>query len=109
MPRISRTIDATASGTFDIDGLNETTPHTQIGIIFLNSDVPTTPNAGTFSISVKPQGSSTFELIQLGEDIDATAPINVITYSAIGDELKYEPTGVTGVDEVQITLSSTGA
>lgn len=109
MGRINYKLGALEEGFFSLSGLNDGEPHTQVGIKFLNNSEEVTPSAGTFTISVRPKGSSVFEPIQLGEDVDATKPILSLSYTAIGDKFKFTPNGITGADLVQFTLSSTRA
>ena len=110
MARIQRKLDASVEGTFDLGTFNETHPHTQISIGFLTSaGVSVTPSAGVFTISVRLDGADAFELVQLGEDIDATEPVPQRSYAGIADEFKYDPTGVTGAALVRITLTATEA
>lgn len=110
MPTVQRTLDATSSGTFSIVGVNNNSPHTQITMRFLdiNSNV-VTPNGGTFSVIVRPNGSDQFQSVQAGTDITATDPLDSLTYTAIGVEIKYEPTGIIGADRIIFTVGSTNA
>lgn len=110
MPNKHGSLDATTTGTFSIIGINTETPHTQITMRFLDSDGEiTTPSGGTFTVLVKPDGSEVFQPVQLGTDITATDPLDALTYTAIGDEIKYEPNGITGAAKITFTVRSTGA
>lgn len=110
MPRLQRKIDAATEGVIELLSLNELHPHTQVAVGFLTSDgIKATPTAGTFSLSVLLDGADEFELLQLGEDIDATEPVLQRSYTGIADKLKYDPTGVTGAALVRITMTSTEA
>jgi len=110
MPTTQRTLNATSTGTFDIIGINSNTPHTQITMRFLDiNSNSVTPTGGTFSVSVRPNGSDQFQPVRAGTDITATDPLDSLTYAAIGTEVKYEPTAITGADRIIFTVGSTNA
>lgn len=97
-----------ATSAADIDLRNDaiqTTPHVFITVKFLLSDVVTTPSAGTYTIEVRAIGMDNFEAITNGTAIDATAASATLSYAANAEELRYTPTGITGVDAVQITIA----
>ncbi len=110
MASLTRKIDAAVEGTISLGGLNDDRPHTQVALRFEDSAGQSiTPGAGTFTISIRPVGQGSFQSIQRGENIDATASLDALTYSAIGKQLKYSPTGVTGAEFIWVTLISTRA
>lgn len=110
MARRQQRLDATVEGTMSLGNLNTDKPHTEIGIRFEDSSGnPVTPGAGTFTVKIQSFGGGDFELVEAGEDVDATASIKSLTYTSFGEQLQYTPTGVTVAATVRITLSSSRA
>lgn len=82
-----------------------TTPNVFIGIKFLDlGGLEVTPAAGTFSITVKVNGSGVFESIPNGDNIDGTMPIESLSFSGNASAIKYTPVSLVGAESVQITL-----
>lgn len=104
---ISKKFSATATGTIDLTQRRiQDTPHVFIGIKFIGAGgAVVTPSAGTFSITIRTVGMNNFESIPSGDAIDATAALNTLSFAANAEELKYVPTGITGANEVIITVT----
>lgn len=103
---ISATLLANATDTIDLtEGQVQETPHVFIGIKFLVAGVAVTPSAGTFSITARIRGMDDFESIPGGDTIDATAALSSLSFAGNADEIKYTPAGITGADEVRITIT----
>lgn len=103
---ISATLSATATATIDLkDRQVQETPHVFIGIKFLVAGLVVTPSAGTFSITARIRGMDNFESIPSGDAIDATAALSSLSFAGNADEIKYTPAGITGADEVRITVT----
>jgi hypothetical protein len=103
---VSRRFKSTSTSTIDLteDGVSQT-PHVFIAVKFITGGVVVTPSAGTYTIEVKGVGMDNFEAITNGTAIDATAAPATLSYATNAEELRYTPTGVTGADEVQITVT----
>ncbi len=107
IPRgVSRRFNAGSTSTIDLseDGVNQT-PHVFIAVKFITGGSVVTPGAGTYTIEARGAGMDNFEAIIDGTAIDATAAPATLSYATNADELRYTPTGVTGADEVQITVT----
>jgi len=104
---ITKTFDATATSTIDLTEREiQNTPHVFIGIKFIGAGGSVvTPSAGTYSITVRTSGMDNFESIPSGDAIDATAAVNTLSFASNAVELKYTPTGITGANEVRITVT----
>lgn len=97
-------ISATATDTIDLEEIKKT-PHVFIGVEFQDGGgSPVTPGAGTFSITIKTAGTNTFESIIDGDDIDATMPLDALSFATNAIELRYTPIGITGAVNVQLTI-----
>lgn len=103
---VVRTISASSTASFDLsaDGINQT-PHVFIAVQFQTGGSPVTPSAGTYTIEVKGVGMDNFEAIIDGTAIDATAAPATLSYATNAEELRYTPTGVTGANDIQITVT----
>jgi hypothetical protein len=103
---VSRRIQAASTGTIDLteDGVSQT-PHVFIAVKFITAGIIVTPGAGTYTIDVRGVGMPDYEAITDGTAIDATAATETLSYATNAEELRYTPTGVTGADEVQITVT----
>lgn len=98
-------ISATSQGTVDLTPEISSTPHVFIGIEFQDGGgSPVTPSGGTYTIDIKPKGSS-FEDIGGGNDIDATESPDILSYGTNATDLRYTPDSVTGAVNVQLTVS----
>ena len=104
---ITGTFDATATSTLDLTERElQNTPHVFIGVKFIGAGGSfVTPSAGTFSLTVKSRGMENFESIQSGDVIDATAALSSLSFTGNATALKYTPTGITGANEVRITVT----
>lgn len=103
---VSRRSNAATTTTIDLteDGVNQT-PHVFIALKFITGGSVVTPSAGTYTIEVRGAGMDNFEAIIDGTAIDATVVPATLSYATNADELRYTPTGITGADEVQITVT----
>lgn len=104
---ISEVLPATTTSTIDLtDRRVETTPHVFVGIKFIGAGgAIVTPSAGTFSITIKTIGMEVFESITGGDAINATVALAALSFATNADSLKYTPVGITGANEVQITVT----
>lgn len=100
----SKKIDATAAGTIDLTGSIDRKSRVSIGVTFYNSGVITTPTDGTYTITVSPVGMNNFLGIIGGENVDATLDAPFLSYSGNATVLRYVPSGIAGVDKIEITL-----
>jgi len=104
-----KTISATATGTIDLTGNIQESPHVFIALQFLDSGgAVITPTGGTYTITVKTNGMAIFEAITDGTAIDATAAVSTLSFAGNAQALQYAPTSVTGNDvtSVKITVSA---
>lgn len=99
-------VDATSQQLLDLAKQNiNKTAHVFIAIRFFSSGSPVTPSAGTYDITVQPEGMGNFIAVTGGAAIDATVAPSLLSFAANAQGLAYDPTGITGADEVEITVT----
>lgn len=104
MATLSKKIDATAIGTIDLTNGIDNVSQVFIGITFYNSGAIATPTDGTYTIEIQLVGMDNYLGVIYGEDVPAVEESPLLSYSGNAKALRYTPSGITGVDQIEITF-----
>lgn len=105
-----KTLSVLEIGTINLSVATAFRPHCYVAVTFLDaSGLPVTPSYGTYSLTVKPLGMENYIEITDGSNVDATLPVNLLSFSGNIGMLKFEPFTIGGATSIKITVTGNSA